>query len=131
MTARFITDPHAMRDMAGRSEVHAQTAFKMLVAAALLATAGIITAMFGPGLAKASASPTEEQLVRISMRNVPETCNAVASVPTQQGVRGAIANVMNQTDLPKWAAGRVVGHSVRISCPQYLPLVQQVVPNFG
>jgi WXG100 family type VII secretion target len=25
MTARFMTDPHAMRDMAGRFEVHAQT----------------------------------------------------------------------------------------------------------
>ncbi len=25
MTSRFMTDPHAMRDMAGRFEVHAQT----------------------------------------------------------------------------------------------------------
>ncbi|MFC5336253.1 WXG100 family type VII secretion target, partial [Mycobacterium branderi] len=25
MTARFMTDPHAMRDMAGRFDVHAQT----------------------------------------------------------------------------------------------------------
>lgn len=25
MTTRFMTDPHAMRDMAGRFEVHAQT----------------------------------------------------------------------------------------------------------
>ncbi len=25
MTARFMTDPHAMRDIAGRFEVHAQT----------------------------------------------------------------------------------------------------------
>ncbi len=25
MTARFMTDPHAMRDMAGRFEMHAQT----------------------------------------------------------------------------------------------------------
>ena len=25
MTARFMTDPHAMRDMAGRFEAHAQT----------------------------------------------------------------------------------------------------------
>ncbi|MBZ1530415.1 type VII secretion system ESX-5 protein EsxJ, partial [Leuconostoc mesenteroides] len=25
MAARFMTDPHAMRDMAGRFEVHAQT----------------------------------------------------------------------------------------------------------
>ncbi len=25
MASRFMTDPHAMRDMAGRFEVHAQT----------------------------------------------------------------------------------------------------------
>ncbi|KRT47965.1 type VII secretion system ESX-5 protein EsxJ, partial [Mycobacterium tuberculosis] len=25
MATRFMTDPHAMRDMAGRFEVHAQT----------------------------------------------------------------------------------------------------------
>jgi len=104
-------------------------AFKTLTAGALGAAA-VITGVFGPGLAIASATPTEEQLVEISMRSVPETCQAVRNLPQPQGVRGAIADVQAQSDLPKWAAARVVGHAIRLSCPEYLPLVQQVVPNF-
>ena len=44
MTARFMTDPHAMRDMAGRFGVHAQTvedeARKMWVSSQNIAGAG-------------------------------------------------------------------------------------------
>jgi len=106
------------------------TMFKMSTARALITVAGITAAMFGPGLPVASATPTEDQLVDWAMQNVPETCDAVRYLPTTQGVRGAIADIQNQSDLPKWAAGRVVGHAVRLSCPEYLPLVRQVVPNF-
>ena len=97
---------------------------------AVLVAAGIFTSLFGPGLAKASAVPTEEQLIEISMRSVPETCEALRNLPTVQGVRGAIADVQSQTRLPKWAAARVMGHAVRLGCPERLPLVQQVVPDF-
>ncbi len=104
--------------------------FKMSMAAVLLATAAIITPMFGPGLQKASAVPTEEQLIEIAKRSVPETCEALRNLPTPQGVRGAVADVQSQSELPKWAAERVVGHAVRLACPERLPLVQQVVPDF-
>lgn len=44
MTARFMTDPHAMRDMAGRFETHAQTvedeARKMWASSTNIAGAG-------------------------------------------------------------------------------------------
>ncbi|WP_156772272.1 WXG100 family type VII secretion target [Mycobacterium sp. 1245805.9] len=44
MTARFMTDPHAMRDMAGRFEAHAQTveaeARKMWASSTNIAGAG-------------------------------------------------------------------------------------------
>ncbi len=44
MTTRFMTDPHAMRDMAGRFEVHAQTvedeARKMLASSQNISGAG-------------------------------------------------------------------------------------------
>jgi len=82
------------------------TMFNMSMAGALITAAGITAAMFGPGLTVASAAPTEDQLVTIAMRSVPETCDAVRFLPTTQGVRGAIADVQNQSQLPKWAAGR-------------------------
>jgi hypothetical protein len=102
------------------------TLFKMSVATAALAVA----TLFGPGLSTASAAPSEDELIAIAMRSVPETCQAVAFLPTPQGVKGAIADIQSQSALPKWAAARVTGHAVRLSCPQYLPRIQQVVPNF-
>jgi len=105
-------------------------AFKIPMATASLVAAGIITGMFGPGLPTASAVPTEDQLIEISKRSVPETCDALRNLPTAQGVKGAVADVQSQTKLPKWAAERVVGHAVRQACPERLGLVQQVVPNF-
>jgi hypothetical protein len=61
---------------------------------------------------------------------VPETCQALRNLPETQGVRDTVADVQAQSELPKWAAARVVGHAVRLSCPEYLLLAQQVVPNF-
>jgi hypothetical protein len=103
---------------------------KMRIAGVLLASGGIMEAMYGPGLARASGDPSDDQIVELSIRYAESTCDAVARLPEEQGVNGAIANVMNRNALPRSDAEQVVGLSVKNSCPQYLPLVQQVVPNF-
>jgi hypothetical protein len=63
------------------------------------------------------------RLIRIAIRNVPEMRQAVHNLPSAQGVKDAIANFMGQTALPRSSAGRVVGHSVRLACPECLSLV--------
>jgi hypothetical protein len=104
--------------------------FKISTAASVVTAAGVVGSLFGPGLITASAVPSEDGLIEIAKRSVPETCQAVAFLPTPQGVKGAIADIQSQSALPKWAAGRVTGHAVRLYCPQYLRLILQVVPNF-
>lgn len=91
----------------------------------------MVAAVFGPGVAIASADPDEQQLSEISARHAVETCDTVARLPTDQGVNRAVALVLEMTDLPRWAAERVVGLAVRRSCPEYLPRVQQAIPNFS
>jgi hypothetical protein len=103
---------------------------KLRTAVTLLACGGIIAAMFGFGLPHASADPTEQQIVDISIRDAPQACATLANAPDDRGVRGAIANVQDKVGVPRWAAERAVGLAVQASCPQYLPLVQHVVPNF-
>ncbi|OBJ91072.1 WXG100 family type VII secretion target [Mycobacterium asiaticum] len=60
MASRFMTDPHAMRDMAGRFEVHAQTvedeARKMWASSQNIAGAGWV------GQAQASSHDTMGQM---------------------------------------------------------------------
>jgi hypothetical protein len=100
------------------------------MAGVLLAGGGIIAATFGPGLPRAAAQP-EEELERIAARDAYTTCTQLAQFPDPQGVDAAIGDVMDRNEIPRRGAERVVGLSVKSSCPQYLPLVQQVVPGFS
>ena len=96
------------------------------------AAAGTMAAMLGNGLTVASADPNateEEEVARLSIRSAPATCKTLSYVPDADGVRGTIDGLMDKTGLPQSAAARVVAHSVTDSCPQYTPLVKQVVPN--
>jgi hypothetical protein len=94
------------------------------------AAAGAMAALLGPGLAAADPNAAEEQLVQLSTQSGPATCKTLSYVADADGVRGAIDGVMDKTGLPQSAAARVVALSVKGSCPQYMPLVKQVVPNF-
>ena len=94
------------------------------------AAAGAMVALLGPGLAAADPNAAEEQLVQLSTQSGPATCKTLSYVTDADGVRGAIDGVMDKTGLPQSAAARVVALSVKGSCPQYMPLVKQVVPNF-
>ena len=106
------------------------TALKMLIAGVPLAAAGIIATVFGPGLAEADDSVSEDQIMEFAARNVPESCWALRGLPTEQGVNAEIANVQGQGGFSRRVAGRVVAYSVQFACPEYLPLVQTVVPDF-
>jgi len=95
------------------------------------AAAGTMAANLGPALAGASVdpNPTDEQLAQLSIRAAPATCKTLSYVQDADGVRGVIDTVMDKTGLPQPAAERVVALSVEDSCPQYVPLVNQVVPK--
>ncbi len=59
MASRFMTDPHAMRDMAGRFEVHAQTVedeARRMWALAVAATAAPVAAA-GPAACGGDGGP--------------------------------------------------------------------------
>jgi hypothetical protein len=103
----------------------------MRMAGVMPAGGGIIAAMFGPGLPRATADPTEKEIVELSIRYAQTTCAQLAALPKPQGVRAAVADVLDRSAVPRSAAERVVGLAVKNSCPQYLPLVQQVVPDFS
>jgi hypothetical protein len=95
-----------------------------------VAVIGIIWASLGPGPAVAYAEPDEGQLAEIAVRNAENTCDEIADLPNEEGVRRAIADVLDKTELPRSLAARVVGLGVTRSCPQYLPQVHQAIPNF-
>lgn len=104
--------------------------FTMRRAGLLLASGGLIAAIHGPGLTRAPADPANDRLVELSNRFAQQTCQYLTAFPNVQGVNRAIADVLDQNDMPRSDAGQVVALGVKNSCPQYLPLVQQVVPNF-
>ena len=74
MTARFMTDPHAMRDMAGRFEMHAQTmedeARKMWASSQNIAGAG------WSGTAQATSFDTMGQMNQ-AFRNIVNMLHGV------------------------------------------------------
>jgi len=74
MVSRFMTDPHAMRDMAGRFEVHAQTvdddARKMFASSQNISGAG-----WG-GLAEATSLDTMGQMNQ-AFRNIVNMLHGV------------------------------------------------------
>lgn len=100
----------------------------MARAAALLAGAWIVAGTLGPG--PASADPPEEELERLADRYAQTTCAQLGQYPDAQGVNAAVADTMDRSAIPRASAQRVVGLAVQNHCPQYLPLVRQVVPDF-
>ncbi|TVS85558.1 DUF732 domain-containing protein [Mycobacterium helveticum] len=97
--------------------------------AALPAGAGIVATVLGPGLPRASADPPGEEFERLASRYAQTTCAQLGRYPEAPGVNAAVADTMDRSAIPRAAAQRVVGLSVRDYCPQYLPLVRQVVPD--
>ncbi|WP_235065642.1 WXG100 family type VII secretion target [Mycobacterium sp. 012931] len=83
MTTRFMTDPHAMRDMAGRFEMHAQTvedeARRMWASSQNIAGAG------WSGMASATSLDTMGQM-NTAFRNIVNMLHGV-----RDGVRGRYA----------------------------------------
>ncbi|MEY8017348.1 hypothetical protein [Mycobacterium servetii] len=100
-------------------------------AAVVLAGAGIIAATWGPWLPRASADPPEEELERLSSRYAQTTCAQLGQYPDMQGFNAAVADTMDRNAISRTAAQRVVGLSVKNYCPQYLPVVREVVPDFS
>jgi len=101
----------------------------MRMAGVLLAGSGIIAAMFGPGSPRASADTPQEELQRLSVRYAYTTCVQLTQYPNAQGVDAAVADVMDRNGVSRYDAEQVVAMSVRSRCPQFLPVVQQVVPG--
>lgn len=101
----------------------------MRTAGALVVGGGIVAAMLGAGLPRASAEPPEEEIVRLSQRYAYTTCTQLTTTPDTQGFDIAVADVMDRNGISRRAAERVVALSVENSCPQFLHLVQQVAPG--
>jgi hypothetical protein len=101
----------------------------MRTAGALLVGGGIAAAMLGAGLPRASADVPEEEIVRLSQRYAYTTCAQLTQTPDAEGVNISVGDVMDRNGIPRWAAERVVAMSVKNSCPQFLPVVQQFAPG--
>ncbi|MFV0493505.1 WXG100 family type VII secretion target, partial [Mycobacterium sp.] len=74
MTTRFLTDPHAMRDMAGRFEVHAQTVEDE--ARRMMASSQSISGAGWRGLAEATSMNTMVQMNQ-AFRNIVNMLHGV------------------------------------------------------
>ncbi len=74
MTSRFMTDPHAMRDMAGRFEVHAQTVEDE--ARRMWASAQNISGAGWSGMAEATSLDTMTQMNQ-AFRNIVNMLHGV------------------------------------------------------
>ena len=78
MTARFMTDPHAMRAMAGRFEVHAQTVEDE--ARKMWASSQNISGAAWSGTAEATSHDTMGQINQ-AFRNIVNTLHGSARRP--------------------------------------------------
>nr|WP_034166604.1 WXG100 family type VII secretion target [Mycobacterium tuberculosis] len=74
MASRFMTDPHAMRDMAGRFEVHAQTVEDE--ARRMWASAQNISGAGWSGMAEATSLDTMTQMNQ-AFRNIVNMLHGV------------------------------------------------------
>ncbi len=98
MTSRFMTDPHAMRDMAGRFEVHAQTVEDE--ARRMWASAQNISGAGWSGMAEATSLDTMTQMNQ-AFRNI---------VNMLHGVRdGLVRDANNYEQQEQASAAQVVG----------------------
>ncbi|BBX57943.1 ESAT-6-like protein EsxP [Mycobacterium shottsii] len=97
MTTRFMTDPHTMRDMAGRFEMHAQTvedeARKMWASSQNIAGAG------WSGMASATWLDTMGQM-NTAFRNI---------VNMLHGVRDGLVRDANNYEQQEQASQQVLG----------------------
>ncbi|WP_373193188.1 WXG100 family type VII secretion target [Mycobacterium marinum] len=97
MTTRFMTDTHAMRDMAGRFEMHAQTvedeARKMWASSQNIAGAG------WSGMASATSLDTMGQM-NTAFRNI---------VNMLHGVRDGLVRDANNYEQQEQASQQVLG----------------------
>ncbi|ABL05327.1 WXG100 family type VII secretion target [Mycobacterium ulcerans] len=76
MTARFMTDPHAMRDMAGRFEMHAQTVEDEDEARKMWASSQNIAGAGWSGMASATSLDTMGQM-NTAFRNIVNMLHSV------------------------------------------------------
>ncbi len=94
MASRFMTDPHAMRDMAGRFEVHAQTVEDE--ARRMWASAQNISGAGWSGMAEATSLDTMRSNSRL-----PTTLNARDQPPAEvsdqrvSGLTGAVQSMFS------------------------------------
>ncbi len=93
MTSRFMTDPHAMRDMAGRFEVHAQTVEDE--ARRMWASAQNISGAGWSGMAEATSLDTMTQMNQ-AFRNI---------VNMLHGVRDGLVRDANNYDRSRSSGG--------------------------
>ncbi len=96
MTSRFMTDPHAMRDMAGRFEVHAQTVEDE--ARRMWASAQNISGAGWSGMAEATSLDTMTQMNQ-AFRNI---------VNMLHGVRDGLVRDANNYEPWRWAVAVAV-----------------------
>ncbi len=97
MTSRFMTDPHAMRDMAGRFEVHAQTVEDE--ARRMWASAQNISGAGWSGMAEATSLDTMTQMNQ-AFRNI---------VNMLHGVRDGLVRDANNYEQQEQASQQILG----------------------
>ncbi len=107
MTSRFMTDPHAMRDMAGRFEVHAQTVEDE--ARRMWASAQNISGAGWSGMAEATSLDTMTQMNQ-AFRNI---------VNMLHGVRDGLVRDANNYEQQEQASQQILTPAVRpdVTCP--------------
>jgi hypothetical protein len=95
------------------------------------AAAGVMTGLLGSGLVQLSLNPNppDNQIAQLATQSAFAVCKTVTYVPDANGVKGAIDGLTANVGISQPAAARVVALSVQASCPQYMPQVNQVVPN--
>ncbi len=99
MASRFMTDPHAMRDMAGRFEVHAQTVEDE--ARRMWASAQNISGAGWSGMAEATSLDTMTQMNQ-AFRNI---------VNMLHGVRDGLVRDANNYEQQEQASQQILSSS--------------------
>ncbi len=106
MTSRFMTDPHAMRDMAGRFEVHAQTVEDE--ARRMWASAQNISGAGWSGMAEATSLDTMTQMNQ-AFRNI---------VNMLHGVRDGLVRDANNYEQQEQASQQILVELAVTTCPR-------------